>query len=217
MLSKTHESSKPNFLAEKDQYFREADKWRNLHSDLAKKVGIDVMSRIVNQVASLVPEWDVGLATEGPSRTYFAGIFRAINDAAYVHSDWSPYDSVTEDWILNQVTHQATFNLYLAPVKGGRTIVHDLQWTEDALKFRDPTSYGYSREVIEGKQKAYVEPTPGTLWFFNARNMHEVEKVDLEPMPELGLPYRPRLALSAYVGLLPSEKTGGKSKLMFWS
>lgn len=50
-----------------------------------------------------------------------------------IHSDWSPYDSLTEDWILDQVTHQAAFNLYLAPVKGGRIIVHDLQWT---LKFR---------------------------------------------------------------------------------
>lgn len=63
----THESSKPNFLAEKDQYFHEVDKWRNLHSDLATNVGNGVWSRIVDQVASLVPEWDVRLATEGPN------------------------------------------------------------------------------------------------------------------------------------------------------
>ena len=217
MLPRSMSLQYPTSLAEKDQYFREADKWRSLHRELENKVGINVWSKVVNQVASLVPDWDVEVATEGPNRTYFSGIFRALNNATHVHCDWSPYDSQTEDWIINQVTCQAVFNLYLAPVKGGRTIIHDVQWTEDALKFRDPNSYGYRREIVEGKQKSYVQPTPGALCLFNSRNMHEVEKVDLEPMPELGLSYRPRLTLSSFMGLIPSEKTGGRPKLIFWS
>lgn len=67
MLSRPMKVQNQTFLQKRDQYFHEVDKWRNLHSDLATKVEIDVWSRIVDQVASLVPEWDVRLATEGPN------------------------------------------------------------------------------------------------------------------------------------------------------
>jgi len=202
---------------EKEQYFLEADKWLELHTTLAKKTGINAWSQVVDRIATLVPDWDVEVATEGPNKRYFSGVFRALNDATHVHCDWSPWDSITEDWMINQVECQIVFNLYLAPVKGGRTIVHDVQWTEEALKFRDPETYGYSRELVAGRRKAYVEPTPGALCFFNSRNMHEVEKVEVEPMPELGLSYRPRLTLSSFIGLISGAKTGGRPKLIFWS
>jgi len=52
---------------------------------------------------------------------------------------------------------------------------------------------------------------------FNSRNMHEVEAVTPEEMPALGLKYRPRLCLSSFMGLLPSSKSGGKPRLIFWS
>ncbi|KAF8544374.1 hypothetical protein BDD12DRAFT_816062 [Trichophaea hybrida] len=210
-----------NRTNEKEQYFLEAKRWHDLHNTLASKTGINVWSQVFNRIASLFPDWDVEVATEGQTRNrrYFSGVFRALNDATHVHCDWSPWDSLTEDWVINQVECQIVFNLYLAPVKGGggRTIVHDVQWTEEALKFRDPESYGYSRELVAGRQKAYVEPTPGALCFFNSRNMHEVEKVEVEPMPELGLPYRPRLTLSSFIGLISGAKTGGRPKLIFWS
>ncbi|MCJ1250452.1 hypothetical protein MMC30_007680 [Trapelia coarctata] len=202
---------------EKNQYFSDAAQWRDLHRSLALKTGVNAWLEVVKKIASLVPDWDVAIASEGPGRKYYSGVFRALNDATHVHCDWSPYDSLTEDWIINQVQNQVVFNLYLAPVKGGRTIVHDVQWTENVLKYRDPESYGYSRDLVEGRQKSYIEPSPGALCFFNSRNMHEVEKVEPEPMPELGLDYRPRLTLSSFMGLLPSSKTGGKPRLIVWS
>jgi len=71
---------------------------------------------------------------------------------------------------------------------------------------------------VAGRQKAYIEPTLGALCFFNSRNMHEVEKVKgVDPMPKLGLSYRPRLTLSSFIGLLSGSKTGGRPKLIFWS
>ncbi|KAF2420959.1 hypothetical protein EJ08DRAFT_673099 [Tothia fuscella] len=115
------------------------------------------------------------------TRKYFSGIFRALNNATHVHCDYSPYDSLTEDWIINQVEAQIVFNLYLAP------------------------------------DKAYVVPEPGALCFFNSRNMQEVVPVEQEPMVELGLSDRLRLTLSSFMGLIPSTKTGGKPKLIFWS
>ena len=206
-----------DFFVEKEQYFQEAKKWHDLHSDLEKKTGINAWNRIMRLVATLIPEWDVEVASEGPDRKYFSGVFRALNETSPIHCDWAPHDARTEDWIINQISHQVVFNLYLAPVIDGLTILHDVQWTEDAMKLRDPTSYAYGREIVNGKQKAYVQPTLGSLCFFNSKNMHEVQKVDLEPLPELGLPYRSRLTLSSFMGLLPSEKTGGKPKLIFWS
>lgn len=56
---------------------------------------------------------------------------------------------------------------------------------------RDPSSYGYGRELIEGKAEGVCPANTGVrCGFFNAcQDMHEVGRVDLEPMPELGLPY----------------------------
>ena len=202
---------------EKDQYFLEARKWRTLHVDLAKKTGVNIWESIFSKIASLFPDWDVEIASEGAGRKYFSGIFRALNDATHLHCDWSPYDSLTEEWIINQVQNQVVFNLYLAPVKNGITTVHEVHWTEDVLPYRDPESYGYRRELVDGSRKSVVTPAAGALCFFNSRHMHEVAKVDVEPMPELGLTYRPRLTLSSFMGLLPSERTGGRPKLIFWS
>lgn len=188
-----------------------------MHDELAKKTGANAWEKVISTIRELFPDYGVALASEGEGKTYFSGIFRALNDSTHVHCDWSPFDSLTEDWIINQVTHQAVFNLYLAPVVGGNTFVHDVQWSEECLNFRDPNSYGYHRDVTHGRQKAVVVPKAGDLCFFNSRNMHEVEKVEVTPSPELGLSYRPRLTLSSFIGLLPAEKTGGKPYFILWS
>lgn len=188
-----------------------------MHDELEQKVGVNPWRKVKERITSFFPEWDVEVASEGPNRKYFSGVFRALNDATHVHCDWSPYDSLTEDWVINQVSNQVVFNLYLAPVKGGRTTVHDVQWSDEALQLRDPKSYGYYRSITDGRKQSVVTPAPGALCFFNSRNMHEVERVEPEPCPELGLPYRPRLTLSSFMGLIPSERTGGRPKLIFWS
>ncbi|KAI1186302.1 hypothetical protein F5B17DRAFT_431697 [Nemania serpens] len=206
-----------NRTNEKEQYFQDAEQWQSLHAGLEEKTGVNAWEKVVNRLREILPDFDIVRASEGPGKTYFSGIFRALNDATHVHCDWSPYDSLTEDWIINQVTYQIVFNLYLAPVKGGNTFVHDVQWSEECLKFRDPASYGYHREVTHGRGKSIVVPHQGDLCFFNSRNMHEVEKVEVSPSPELGLPYRPRLTLSSFLGLLPKEKTGGRPCLIMWS
>ncbi|GJN73655.1 hypothetical protein PLIIFM63780_007721 [Purpureocillium lilacinum] len=202
---------------EQVRYFADAKKWENFHQKLAEEKGLDAWYRVINRIAALFPDWDVQIASEGPGLNYFSGIFRALNDSTHLHCDFSPYDSLTEEWIINSVEHQAVFNLFLAPVKGGQTIVHDVQWTKDALRYRDPESYGYHRDLVKDAQKAYCEPTVGALCMFNSQNMHEVEAVTPEEMPSLGMPYRPRLSLSSFMGLLPSSKTGGKPRLIFWS
>lgn len=186
---------------------------------MAKVLGQNVWQTIVDKLQSLFPEWNVGVASEGPGKNYFSGIFRAINNSTPVHCDWSPYDSRTEDWVINQITKQAVFNLYLAPSAGGRTEIHDVQWTPDVLQFRDLESYGYEPTVVEGRATATIRPQVGDLCLFNTRNMHQVFPVEREENPEQdGLVdgKRARLTLSSFVGFLPGNNRD-KPSLILWS
>lgn len=204
----------------KERYFREVEKVRHLHEEIAKVSGQNVWQTIVDKLQSIFPDWDVMVADEGVGKRYFSGIFRAINESTPIHCDWSPYDSRTEDWIINQVTKQAVFNLYLAPFAGGRTEIHDVQWTPEALKFRDTESYGYSPTVVEGREKATIEPRVGDLYLFNTRNMHQVFPVEEEANADgkgLVNGKRARLTLSSFIGTLPAKTAGEKPKLILWS
>ena len=181
-----------------------------MHEDLAKVAGERVWDKVVESLASLLPEWDVSVASEGEGRDYFSGIFRAINAGTPIHCDWCPYDCLTEDWIINQITKQAVFNLYISPVKGGDTRVHDVQWTPEALKYRDPNTYGYAPDLVAGQKNASFHPEVGDLYLFNSRNMHEVFPVD----PDWK---RPRISLASFMGFLPAKKVGDRPRLIFWS
>lgn len=194
---------------EKQSYFDEVAKVKTLHDDLAKIAGENIWAKVVSTLAALVPEWDVAVASEGEGKDYFSGIFRNINKGVPIHCDWCPYDCLTEDWILSKVTKQAVFNLYISHVKGGDTTLFDVQWTPDALNFRDPASYGYFPDLVAGRNKCSFHPEVGDLCIFNSRNMHTVQPVE-EGSAQ-------RIALASFMGLLPSEVTGGRPKLMFWS
>lgn len=82
---------------EKARYFAEVKKVASLHNELAKKTGLNLWKKVFDRVRSLLPEFDVVVASESSNETYFSGIYRAINDSTPVHCDWSPYDSRTED------------------------------------------------------------------------------------------------------------------------
>ncbi|KAF4552926.1 Hypothetical protein D9617_8g049390 [Elsinoe fawcettii] len=192
---------------EKDRYFKAAASLSSLHSSLATVTGTNLLTSFLSLVRPLVPEWDVSIASEA-ERSYFAGIFRKINGGTPIHCDWCPYDCLTEDWILSKVTCQAVFNLYLSKTEGGETTVYDRQWTEDALQYRDPETYGYARELVEGREKVTFKPKKGEMYLFNSRNMHEVAPVKGEGM---------RVAMASFMGVLPEEVTGGRPRLIFWS
>lgn len=188
-----------------------------MHDDLAKAVGTNLWARVISTLAALVPEWDVAVASEGDGKEYFSGIFRCINLGTPIHCDWCPYDCNTEDWILNRITNQAVFNLYISPISSGGTTLYDVQWTPEALRYRDPASYGYHADLVEGRKKCLFEPEIGDLFIFNSRNMHEVR-----PITE-GYKAPGRVGLASFMGVLPpqEEEAGpggeGRTKLMFWS
>ena len=197
---------------EKQRYFDEVKKMASIHDDLSAAVGTNVWRKIIDTLAALVPEWDVGVAVE-PScgnRQYYSGVFRKINNGTPPHCDWCPYDvPAEENWVISRITCQAVFNLYLTPVTGGSTTIHDVQWTEDALRYRDPESYGYARALVDDRAHCRFDVEVGQLCIFNSRNMHEVAPIENSNAP--------RIALASFMGLLPSEVTGGKPRLIFWS
>lgn len=173
----------------------------HLHETIAEITGQNVWQTVIDKLQSILPDWDVDVANEGVKKRYFSGILRSIMDSTPIHCDWSPYDSRTEDWIINRVTKQGVFNLYLTPFNGGRTELHDVQWTPDALRWRDPQSYGYSTAIVEERRKAVLQPQVGDLYLFNSRNMHQVFPVEKEDDPnQEGLVdgRRQRLALSSF-------------------
>ncbi|KAJ4309003.1 hypothetical protein N0V84_011756 [Fusarium piperis] len=210
----------------KQRYFLEAQKHQGLHSKLAELCGQNIWKTVIDRIQSLLPDWDVVVAEEGPGKQYFSGIFRAINQSTPIHCDWSPYDSRTEDWIINKVTQQGVFNLYLTPVTGGQTEVYDVQWTPEVLKYRDPESYGYWPKLVEGRGKVAIQPQVCDLCFFSSRNMHKVFPVEREAgakantHPHTADPVdgtRARLTLSSFFGTLPPMNPGEKPKLILWS
>ncbi|KPM37547.1 hypothetical protein AK830_g9008 [Neonectria ditissima] len=139
----------------KQRYFLEAQKHQGLHSKLAELCGQNVWKTVIDRIQSLLPDWDVVVAEEGPDRQYFSGI-------------------------INKVTQQGVFNLYLTPVTGGRTEVYDVQWTPEVLKYRDPESYGYWPKMVEGRGKVVIQPQVCDLCLFSSRNMHKVFPVERE-------------------------------------
>ncbi|RAK74440.1 uncharacterized protein BO72DRAFT_435161 [Aspergillus fijiensis CBS 313.89] len=202
---------------EKAQYFSEVSKLGDLHARMAAVTGTNLWQRTVAAITALVaPEWEVGQQQQQEQQQYFSGIFRSINRGTPIHCDWCPYDCLTEDWILSRITHQAVFNLYLSSVAdGGDTTIYDVQWSPEALRYRDPASYGYAPELVAGRDHTRFHPEAGDLYIFNSRNMHEVAAVEEKVTQTQSAP--PRVALASFMGLLPAEVTGGKPRLMFWS
>ncbi|KAL5315945.1 hypothetical protein ACEPPN_016819 [Leptodophora sp. 'Broadleaf-Isolate-01'] len=168
---------------EKLQYFEEARRHAGLHEDLKQLIGLNIWRAVIDKIAALLPDYDVSVAEED------------------------------EDWVINQVTKQAVFNMYFTNPKGGKTEVHDCQWTADALEWRDFSSYGYSEDLVKGRKKVVIQPKPADLCIFNSRNMHQVFPVE----PEADGTQRPRLTLSSFMGLIPAKAPGDRPKLILWS
>lgn len=105
-------------------------------------------------------------------------------------------------------------------MRGGATTLYDVQWTPEALAFRDRATYGYDKKLVEGRKSCRFEPEVGDLYIFNSRNMHEVKELEKtcgSARGDAGGGDLGRIALASFMGVLPEKETGGKKRLMFWS
>ena len=117
-------------------------------------------------------------------------------------------------WEIGSVTSQITWNILLATVPGGETIVYDRPWDGaiDDSRFRKaPPSYAYSPLALQGRVFKVLKQVEGDVTFFNSRNFHEVKPCDRTvDGPEVIL----RLTMSSFVGLLERD---GRRELILWS
>jgi len=211
MKGKDGQTNHQYTITEKDRYFAAVEEVKDTHKNLAAQTGVDLLQKVIDHIASFMPaDWEVALAQEPDGRQYYSGTFRGINRGLPIHCDWAPYDTMTEDWAIANVTNQCSFNLYLSDFDEGSTIVHDVQWTPEALEFRDPATYAYFPALVEGKLEAKFKPEKGDLYIFNSRNMHHLDEVS-RSCP------RRRVAVSSFFGVLPPQAPGEKTKLIFWS
>ncbi|KAI8912149.1 hypothetical protein DFJ77DRAFT_467085 [Powellomyces hirtus] len=198
----------------KESYFRAAGEAWKLHANFENRFGVNLINSMIERIAALFPEWDVAVATEGPGKTYFTGIYRVIQKSTLIHCDWSPYDSRDAGWLISSVTKQLAMNLILVPVEGGRTVVHDVQWHPEALAYRDPNTYGYDPALVAGRRNISIVPRAGDITFFNTRQMHQVFPVTPRANGEAG---PTRITLSAFLGFIPPTEAGQRPRLIFWA
>ncbi|WPH01844.1 Hypothetical protein R9X50_00469800 [Acrodontium crateriforme] len=112
----------------------------------------------------------------------------------------APYDCNTEGWLLSRITKQAVLNIYLTPMRGGKTTLYDVQWSEDALRYRDSDTYGYHPAIVDGQKSYTIDVQVGDMYIFNSRGMHQVRPIEHHE----GGPGR--LALASFMGFLPQKR-----------
>lgn len=119
-----------------------------------------------------------------------------------------------QGWEIGRVSAQLSWNILLAAVPGGETVIYDRQWqgkADDDVFRKPPPSYTYSPTGLQGRVFKVMLPIEGDVTFFNSRNFHEVRPCDRT----VDRPGKvKRLTMSSFVGLLEGEK--GK-ELVLWS
>jgi len=133
----------------------------------------DIVGLVIEALEAVWPG-AVTLAGEPDGATYFAGLVRVITEGL-LHCDWAPFDAPS--WAIGAVDAQITWNLYCQlPATGGTTVVYRRRWEPEAETQHIVDSYGYSEALVAGCPSVRIQPTPGSLVFFNSRNFHRIER-----------------------------------------
>lgn len=154
-------------------------------------------------IAALQGAWrePVDVAVEDTGEQYFAGLVRHI-PVALLHRDWAPRDA--RGWSVGQVSAQLTWNIYLQTSQGGGGLVvyhRPYQEADECAKLA-ADNCAFNAAMVKDCQLVEIDPTPGELLLFNARNYHEVRPTEGSI---------PRITASSFIGRMPD------GHLAFWS
>ena len=220
-------------FSDKDAYLSNRTAALALQERFIKEAHVDVVGRVMT-VLNKASDLPVRMAQEG-DRKYFAGNLRVVDNTVSIHADFAPHVrnpthlanicllatisliSKVQDcqgWEIGRVSAQISWNILLAAVPGGETIIYDRQWqgkADDEVFRKPPPSYAYSPTGLQGRVFKVMLPIEGDVTFFNSRNYHEVKPCDRTVD---GPNKVVRLTMSSFVGLLEGEK--GK-ELVLWS
>lgn len=183
------------YLSAKSAYFSAAARSNEALREIFASCG-NIVDDLLGSLARVWPH-RVGVACE-PSewnRPYGVGVIRRIT-TALPHVDWAPMDG--GDWAVAGLSAQLALNVFLQVPEeaGGDTIVYRRPWTPDLEEHRQPGSYWYRPESLEGVERAVVRPRAGDLMIFSSRNVHEVRPVSASVAD--------RLTLSSFCAVMPN-------------
>ena len=151
------------------------------------------LERIIDWFKTMSPRAQVDVAHEQGFGSYFAGLFRRIEEGTPVHVDFAPAEH--PNWGVAQVTSQLAFNIYIKcpDTEPGLVRIWKKQWESQDEAQKMSGSYGYLPNIIENFPSAEIVPQLGMLMVINTRNFHQVS-------PAAGT----RIAISAAVGQMPN-------------
>jgi hypothetical protein len=183
----------------KKQYFEAVESANRSISRITQDI-CSPLQRVIDWLSTLSPNRIVNLAYEPAFGSYFAGLFRRIEEGTLIHVDFAPLEQ--PGWAVSQICNQLTFNVYLdvPTFNPGDVLIWKKQSQPEHEQFKIPDSYGYGPEVVKDVPFATIRPKTGMLMVINTRNFHQVS-------PAAGS----RLAVSAAVGQLPDKN------LVLWS
>jgi hypothetical protein len=151
------------------------------------------LERVIDWLKTIAPRAQVRIAHEQNFGSYFAGLFRRIEEGTLIHVDFAPAEH--PHWGVAQVQAQLAFNIYLKCPDEEPGVVHvwKKQWEPQDDEQKIAGTYGYQPDLVENVPAAAIVPEPGMLMVINTRNYHQVS-------PATGV----RIAISAAIGRLPN-------------
>ena len=163
---------------------------------------------IYDALSDLAPDKQVKTAYEPDGRRYGPAIFRVhYHTQSYQpHIDHVRLREARTNYSVYRFEHQFAGVLCLqnADETGASTqaILHRCLWTEDVQPhIAEGTFYEYAAE--NNIEQCRVELSPGDLYFFNTRCIHEVPPVQGN---------HPRIVLAAFIGYSPDD-----DEIFVWS
>jgi hypothetical protein len=177
----------------KEHYFAAVESANRSISRITKDVCCP-LQRAIDWLSTLSPNRRVNVAYEPAFGSYFAGLFRRIEEGTLIHVDFAPLEQ--PGWAVSHVCNQLAVNVYLDVPKfdPGLVLIWKKQSQPEHGRFKILDSYGYDPEVIRDVPFATIRPQTGMMMAINTRNFHQVS-------PAAG----GRLTVSVAVGQLPDK------------
>jgi hypothetical protein len=190
-----------------EDFFSHAEETHTLFETLFD--GFDnPVSTLYENLARLAPGKRIVTAYEPDGRCYGPAIFRIhYHTQVYKpHIDSVRLREERTDYAVYRFEHQFAGVLCMQNADeldtGTQSILHRCLWTEEVQPYiAEDTFDQYTAE--NGIEKCRVELSPGDLYFFNTRCIHEVPPVQGN---------NPRIVLAAFIGYSPDD-----DEIFVWS
>jgi hypothetical protein len=155
-----------------DDYFPGAKENNLQYQEFSRKIGFDPALKVATYMGEIVKKPVAIAQQDGKEYTY--AMVRELSSSALLHADYAKF--IPDYWSINCTKAQYAWNIYLTdPGEGGETVVYNRLWEKEDDENILGETYGYHRNIVDGKQSIEIKPAPGQLTFFNSRNFHEVK------------------------------------------